>query len=767
MAELGSYSLILALALGVYAFVAGIVALARKGDAYDRLGETARRAGIAVFGAVALAAVVLVTATFQNDFSISYILHHSNRDLPIPYKFAVLWSGQEGSLLFWALLLSTYGLVLRLRHKVDTRLVAFASVVISAVQVFFLLLVNFAANPFAMTIGNLPPDGNGLNPLLQYPEMVIHPPMLYLGYVGFTVPFAFALAALIMKYPGEKWIHITRRWTMVTWGFLTVGIFLGAHWAYSVLGWGGYWGWDPVENASLMPWLTGTAFLHSVMMQEKRGMLKVWNVWLIFSTFMLAIFGTFLTRSGVVSSVHAFAQSSIGTWFVSFLALTFAVCLYWFLRNRDHLRSENRLESLVSRESSFLFNNLLLLVACFTVLWGTLFPVLSEWVQGTKVTVGPPFFNRVNIPVALLLLLLTGVGPLLAWRKTSMESLKRNFRIPVLTGLAVGALLVAIGYVKPWTEQSEFYSLMTIVLSVIVATTVISEFVRGGRVIGRHTGQNLFASMVQLTRRNTRRYGGYIVHFGVIVIMIGFAGSAFNQDIERELTPGQSMAIGPYTLTMRSNTQDDNANYSSEWAIVDVSKNGKPLTTMYPERRFFKASQQPQSMVALHTTLKEDLYLVYSGINQDTGNPIIKAHLNPLVLWIWIGVHIMIIGTIVALIPNMAAARVRYARRCARRNWSPASRDNRWEWGVDAATGCEALVTTCDDRGGERCTAGRGQRCPLQQPGTSADVPMRLLASPAGMQSRGLRVFGDDAQGTCRGHRYRRQRRFDPAAVRG
>ncbi len=658
MAELGSYSLILALALGAYAFVAGIVALARKGNAYDRLGETARRAGIAVFGAVALAAVVLVTAAFQNDFSISYILHHSNRDLPIPYKFAVLWSGQEGSLLFWTLLLSTYGLVLRLRHKVDTRLVAYASVVISAVQVFFLLLVNFAANPFAMTIGTLPPDGNGLNPLLQYPEMVIHPPMLYLGYVGFTVPFAFALAALIMKYPGEKWIHITRRWTMVTWGFLTVGIFLGAHWAYSVLGWGGYWGWDPVENASLMPWLTGTAFLHSVMMQEKRGMLKVWNVWLIFSTFMLAIFGTFLTRSGVVSSVHAFAQSSIGTWFVSFLALTFAVCLYWFLKNRDHLRSENRLESLVSRESSFLFNNLLLLVACFTVLWGTLFPVLSEWVQGTKVTVGPPFFNRVNIPVALLLLLLTGVGPLLAWRKTSMESLKRNFRIPVLTGLAVGALLVAIGYVKPWTEQSEFYSLMTIVLSVIVATTVISEFVRGGRVIGRHTGQNLFASMVQLTRRNTRRYGGYIVHFGVIVIMIGFAGSAFNQDIERELTPGQSMAIGPYTLTMRSNTQDDNANYSSEWAIVDVSKNGKPLTTMYPERRFFKASQQPQSMVALHTTLKEDLYLVYSGINQDTGNPIIKAHLNPLVLWIWIGVHILIIGTIVALIPNMAAARV-------------------------------------------------------------------------------------------------------------
>ncbi|HLH10235.1 MAG TPA: heme lyase CcmF/NrfE family subunit [Terriglobales bacterium] len=658
MAELGSFSLLLALALAAYALVAGIIALTKKSEGSDRLGETARRAGIAVFGAVALAAVVLVTATFQNDFSISYILHHSNRDLPIPYKFAVLWSGQEGSLLFWALLLSAYGLILRLRHKVDTRLVAYASVVISAVQVFFLLLVNFAANPFAMTIGTLPPDGFGLNPLLQYPEMVIHPPMLYLGYVGFTVPFAFALAALIMKYPGEKWIHITRRWTMVTWGFLTIGIFLGQHWAYSVLGWGGYWGWDPVENASLMPWLTGTAFLHSVMMQEKRGMLKVWNVWLIFSTFMLSIFGTFLTRSGVVSSVHAFAESSIGPWFVTFLALIFATCLYWFLRNRDHLRSEHRLESLVSRESSFLFNNLILLVACFTVLWGTLFPVLSEWVQGTKVTVGPPFFNRVNIPVALLLLVLTAVGPLLAWRKTSIESLKRNFRIPVISGLAVGALIIAVGYIKPWTEQSALYSFITIVLAVMVAVTIASEFLRGARVIARHTGQNLFASIVHLTRRNTRRYGGYIVHFGVIVIMIGFAGSAFNRDIERELSNGQSMSIGPYTLTMRSNTQDDNPNYASEWAIIDVSKDGKPLTTMYPERRFYKAMQQPQSMVALHSTLKEDLYLVYSGINQDTGNPIIKAHVNPLVLWIWIGVHIMVIGTVIALIPNMAAQRV-------------------------------------------------------------------------------------------------------------
>ena len=658
MPEFGSFSLLLALCLSLYSFVAGALALLRPGLSGERLGETARRAGIAIFAAVTVAAAVLVIATFQNDFSIAYIMHHSNRDLPAPYKFAALWSGQEGSLLFWSFLLATYGLVLRLRHKVDLRLVAHASMIIAAVQVFFLLLLNFAANPFAMTAGTPPPDGNGLNPLLQYPEMVIHPPMLYLGYVGFTIPFAFALAALIMRYPGEKWIHITRRWTMVTWGFLTCGIFLGAHWAYAVLGWGGYWGWDPVENASLMPWLTGTAFLHSVMMQEKRGMLKVWNMWLIFSTFLLAIFGTFLTRSGLVSSVHAFAQSSIGDWFVVFLALTFATCLFFFVKNHSYLKSEHRLESLVSRESSFLFNNLILLVACFTVLWGTLFPVLSEWVQGTKVTVGPPFFNRVNVPIAALLLLLTAVGPLLAWRKTSLESLKRNFLLPTILAVATGILLVALRWIRPWEETSESYALITIMLSVLVAATVVSEFVRGGRVIARHSGQNLLAGMVQLTRRNTRRYGGYIVHFGVIVIMIGFAGSAFNRDIERELGNGDKMQIGAYTLTCRSYTQDDNPNYRSEWAIIDVTKYGKPVATMFPERRFYKASQQMETMVANRSTVKEDLYLVYTGLNQDSGKPIIRAHLNPLVLWIWIGVQIVIAGTIVALVPNLAPAKV-------------------------------------------------------------------------------------------------------------
>ncbi|MBZ5597810.1 MAG: heme lyase CcmF/NrfE family subunit [Acidobacteriia bacterium] len=663
MSQVGSFALLLALALSAYSFLAGLLALARPGPGSERLGETARRAGIAVFGIVFLAAVVLVVAAFQDDFSIAYIFHHSNRDLPIAYKFAVLWSGQEGSLLFWSLLLATYGLVLRLRHKTDARLFAYASVIIAAVQVFFLLLLNFAAHPFAVMTGELPPDGNGLNPLLQYPEMVIHPPMLYLGYVGFTIPFAFALGALIMRYPGEKWINITRRWTMVTWGFLTCGVFLGMHWAYSVLGWGGYWGWDPVESASFMPWLTGTAFLHSVMMQEKRGMLKVWNMWLIFITFGLCIFGTFLTRSGVVSSVHAFAQSSIGNWFVGFLALIFATCAFFYVKNRTHLRSEHRLESIVSRESSFLFNNLLFVMFCFTVLWGTLFPILSEWVQGTKVTVGPPFFNKVAIPVALLLLLLTAVGPLLAWRKTSTESIKRNFMWPAIGAVLVGVLMMIFG-VRPWADVSYFYALMAAMLAVLVALTVVSEFVRGARVISGHTHQNLLASMVHLGHRNTRRYGGYIVHFGVAVVIIGFLGSAFNLDQEKEMGYGDKMQIGPYTLVCRSYTQEDKPNYGSEWAIIDVFRNGKQIDTMYPERRFYKASQQTQTMPQIHPTVKEDfllvkdLYLVYEGLNQDTGRPIIKAHLNPMVPWIWAGWMLMVFGTIIALVPNAVPVRL-------------------------------------------------------------------------------------------------------------
>jgi cytochrome c-type biogenesis protein CcmF len=544
----GSFALILAFLAAVYAFAAGIAgAVTRR----PLLSRSARHAGMAVFGLVTLAVASLEYFFFTDNFSMAYVAAHSNRALPVFYKFAALWAGQEGSLLFWTWLLSTYVfLALLVNRNKHPELLPYAGVVMAGVQIFFLTLNNFVASPFGVlggpdasgtirlaTLG----DGHGLNPLLQYPEMVIHPPMLYLGYTGFTIPFAFALAALLGRYPGEKWIHITRRWTMIAWCFQSIGILLGAHWAYAVLGWGGYWAWDPVENASLLPWITGTAFLHSVMMQEKRGMLKVWNIWLVFTTFMLCILGTLLTRSGVISSVHAFAQSSIGNWFVGFLAIVFIVCFWAYWVNRDYLRSDNALDSLVSRESSFLFNNLILLAACFAVLWGTLFPVISEWVVGNKISVGPPFFNKVNIPIALFLLLLTGVGPLLAWRKTSFDALRRNFAWPVIIGVLSGIVAFAFGF-------REIYALICLILCVFVTLSIASEFYRGARVIAARDGSNLLTAVGDLTMRNTRRYGGYIVHFGMVLIFIGIAGSAFNKDIQMEMAPGQKLTIGPYTI---------------------------------------------------------------------------------------------------------------------------------------------------------------------------------------------------------------------------
>jgi cytochrome c-type biogenesis protein CcmF len=665
MAAFGSFALLIALALAAYNLFAGFVALRLLATGQpvrispERLADTARRAGIAGFIAVTGAAFALVWSVFNNDFSIAYIMEHSNRALPAAYKFAALWSGQEGSLLLWAWLLGTYGFVLRLTHKTDVKLYAYAGTILAAVQVFFLAVINFAAPPFALLKGTIPDDGNGLNPLLQYPEMVIHPPMLYLGYVGFTIPFAFALGALMMRYPGEKWIKITRGWTMVTWLFLTMGIFLGMHWAYAVLGWGGYWGWDPVENASFMPWLTGTAFLHSVMMQERKGMMKSWNVWLIFSTFLLTLLGTTLTRGGLVSSVHAFAQSSIANWFYVFMGIVLAVCIFTYILQRSHLKCEQRVESLVSRESSFLFNNLVLLAACFVILWGTLFPILSEYVQGSKVTVGPPFYNRVAIPIGLFLVFLTGVGPLLPWRATSLRAIRRNFIIPSIALWSTVIVCLAVG-VRPWKngafDAGNFYALVAFAISAGVFTAILSEFLRGAGVISRQTHRNLFASTYLLIRRNTRRYGGYIIHIGVVIVVIGLAGSAFNRNEERELALHDKLPIGPYTLECVGFTQDSNLNYNSEYALLDVYKNGKKQFQITPEKRVYLASQQPQTMVAIHSVPGWDLYVVYEGTNPDTGQPIIKAFLNPLVSWIWAGVVFMVFGTFVALVPSLTPA---------------------------------------------------------------------------------------------------------------
>ena len=654
----GSFALILALLAAVYAFGAGIAGIVTRRPLVSR---SARNSGLAVFALVTMAVASLEYFFFTDNFSMAYVAAHSNRALPGFYKFAALWAGQEGSLLWWSWLLSVYVFfALFLNRNKHPELMPYAGVVMAGVQIFFLTLNNFAANPFnvmagadatgAMHMATLS-DGHGLNPLLQYPEMVIHPPMLYLGYTGFTIPFAFALGALLGRYPGEKWIHITRRWTMVAWCFQGIGVLLGAHWAYAVLGWGGYWAWDPVENAALLPWITGTAFLHSVMMQEKRGMMKVWNVWLVFVTFMLCILGTLLTRSGIVSSVHAFAQSSIGNWFVGFLAITIIVCGAAYWKNRDYLRSDNQLDSLVSRESSFLFNNLVLLAACFAVLWGTLFPVLSEWVSGSKISVGPPFFNKVNVPISLFLLFLTGVGPLLAWRRTSFDALKRNFTWPLTGGIAVGIAAFIFGF-------RSVYSLMCLILAVFVTLTIASEFYRGARVIAARDNVNLLSAVGELTMRNTRRYGGYIVHLAMVLIFVGIAGSAFDRDVQQEMSVGDTLKIGEYSIRCQNFDMVANNNYRSERATLEVFKNGRSEMMLFPERRFFMASEVTETIVADQSTPLRDLYLVYAGRSPETNRPVIHAYLKPLVKWIWFGGIVLVLGTGLSMLPNRRTALV-------------------------------------------------------------------------------------------------------------
>ena len=655
MENLGYLAVLLAFVLSAYAVVAALGGKLRRNPFLELSAE---RAVLAAWLMTTAASAILLHAILTDNFSFNYVASRSNASLDLLYKVAAWWGGQEGSLLFWSWIAATYSFVAvytgRRRHR---NLIPYVVVVMAGTQAFFLGLVAFEANPFQVIMSGpqitAVPDGQGLNPLLQHPMMAIHPPMLYLGYVGFTVPFAFALASLITRQPGERWIHTTRVWTMVTWLFQSIGILLGARWAYVVLGWGGYWGWDPVENASLLPWITGTAFLHSVMMQEKKGMMKVWNIVLISATFFLCIFGTMMTRGGLVSSVHAFAQSEIGVYFVWYLIIGIGITAYFIASRRQYLRSEAELESVVSRESSFLFNNVILLASCFAVLWGTLFPVISEYFTGNKITVGAPFFNKVNVPIALFLLFLTGVGPLFAWRRTSLESLRRNFQWPALAALLCSAALFAAG-------MRHFYATVCFSLCAFVTLTVLMEFYRGGRVIQRKLGRSLPSALVELTWRNTRRYGGYLVHMAIVLMFVGFAGAAFNIIHQQEMAVGDSIEVGGYEFKLQNVSEMDNPNYFRAVAAIDVTRNGEFLETMMPERRFYHASQQPTSRVDVRNRLGGDVYLVYAGQSSDGANPIVQVYLNPLVNWIWIGSFMLVLGTLVALIPSK---RVRRAER--------------------------------------------------------------------------------------------------------
>src|ERR1051325_873680 len=587
MENIGALAILLAFCFAVFSVIASLVGkFARRAF----LVLSAERAVYSIWALLTVASGILIYSLIQGDFRLAYVAMHSNRSMAAIYKFTSWWGGQEGSLLLWSWLLASYATVVVYRNRRKFRdMMPYVTAVLMTTQTFFLILIAFVASPFQVLVAGKGivdvGDGQGLNPLLQYWTMVIHPPMLYMGYVGFVVPFAFAMASLITRQPGDAWIHTTRRWTLITWGFQSTGVLLGAGWAYSVLGWGGYWGWDPVENASLLPWITATAFLHSVMMQEKKGMMKVWNIVLISTTFFLCIFGTFLTRSGVVNSVHAFAQSPLGRYFVVFLALGISATVYLILNRLDYLKSEAQLESVLSRESSFMFNNLILLASCFAVLWGTLFPVISEAVTGEKISVDAPFFNRVNVPIAMFLLLLTGVGPLIAWRRSSFESLKRAFFWPALGGVLVSATLFALGV-------RHLYALVSFMLCTFVAITVVLEFFKGANAIRSKDHTNIVSSMIELTHRNTRRYGGYLVHMGVVLMFIGFTGKAFDKDTTVEVAQGGTIHLGAYDLKVVGMDADKNENYSWGKLRVAVSKNGEDLGEMTPERRFYTASRQ-------------------------------------------------------------------------------------------------------------------------------------------------------------------------------
>jgi cytochrome c-type biogenesis protein CcmF len=655
MENLGSLAVLLAFCVAIYATVASIIGRLKH---KPFLVVSAERAVYSVWALVTLASGILVYALMTSDFRFAYVAAHSNRSLQNLYKFAAWWGGQEGSLLLWSFLLSTYSAIVVFTNRRKHRnMMPYVVAVLMTVQTFFLLLNNFVAHPFRMLavdkLITAVPDGNGLSPLLQYPAMAIHPPMLYLGYVGFTLPFAFAIGSLITRQPGDAWIHTTRRWTLITWMFQSIGVILGAAWAYHVLGWGGYWGWDPVENASLLPWLSGTAFLHSVMMQEKKGMMKVWNIVLVSATFFLCILGTFLTRSGIVQSVHAFARSEVGKYFVSFLAIGIAATIYLILDRLDYLKSEAEMESVVSRESSFLFNNLILLASCFAVLWGTLFPVISEYTSGDKISLDSAWYNRLMVPIGLFLLFLTGVGPLFAWRRTSVDSLRRNFQWPGLASLVLVGALFAAGV-------RHAYALISFGFCLFVLLTVAVEFYRGAGSIAAKNQMNFLRATVELTWRNTRRYGGYLVHVGIVFMFVGFTGAAFNKNEVSEVVVGNHMRIGHYDLRVADLQQGETPNYDWHRAIMEVKKDGAVIGELHPEKRFYKASRQGTHEVAVRQRLNEDLYLNFAGMSDDNQRAVIQAYVFPLVSWIWVGGLVLVGGTLICLIPSKV--KMQYAR---------------------------------------------------------------------------------------------------------
>jgi cytochrome c-type biogenesis protein CcmF len=649
MAALGSFLLLATFVICSYAGVASVVG-ARQGS--RRLVESGVGAFYLISAFMTCASAVMINAFLTNDYSIKYVVHYSDSVQPLFYKITSYWGGLDGSIMFWVFLLSVFGSIAvyvnRERHR---ELIPYVVATICAVQMFFLYLMVVHKNPFTTYLSNAPAEGDGLNPLLQNYWMAIHPPSLYTGFVGMTIPFAFGIAALITGHLDDSWLRAVRRWTMFSWLFLSFGLTLGMIWAYEELGWGGYWAWDPVENAGLLPWFTATAFLHSVMVQERRSMLRVWNVTLVIVTFFLTIFGTFMTRSGVVQSVHAFGQDTTLAWLftgfmIAILTFSFGLVIY----RLPLLRARNELDSWLSREAAFLVNNWILLFSAMLVLFGTMFPTLSEAVTGERLTVAGPFFNKWLVPIGLILLVLTGIGPLLAWRRSTVKNLMEQFLWPVVAGAAALVATVLLK-IPVWSAGLCF------TLCGFVVGTVVQEFWRGARVRRKNTGTDVFTALVGLVGRNKRRYGGYIVHVGIVLIFFGFAGNVRKLDDQVLLKQGAETKIGRYTIRNNGIKVADDGQKQMTTAYLSVLVNGEQVDSLYPARWAYRHhEQEPTTEVAIRRTVAEDLYIVLGGFNLGDQTATLELHVNPLVNWIWFGFGIMALGTGIALLPERSFA---------------------------------------------------------------------------------------------------------------
>lgn len=653
--DIGHLILLTALVLAAYGILAGYFGGQRRNT---RLIQSSFNAVYAVAGLVLVAAAILWYGLLSDAFQLSYVWNHSERALPTFYKFSALWGGQAGSLLFWCLLLSGYSAIVafanRQRHQV---IMPYVNSVLLTTSLFFLTLLVFAADPFKR-VGFLPPDGQGLNPLLQNYWMIIHPVMLYLGYVGMVVPFAFAVGALISKRLDNEWVRTVRRWTIIPWMFLSAGIIMGSQWAYMELGWGGYWAWDPVENASFLPWLTGTAFLHSIIIQEQRGILKVWNMVLIWLTYFLVILGTFTTRSGVLESVHSFARSDVGPYFLGFLIIIVFGFLWLLFDRLPLLRSEHAIDSYSSREAAFLANNWLFAGIAFATLWGTFFPMFSEILTGERISVAAPFFNKVNGPLFLLLLLLMGVAPLLGWRHTSMAAFRKQFTFPILAALAVGVLVFALA--------RSLYPVIGLAICGFVVATIVQEYVRGAMARRTTTGENFLVAVANLWSRNGRRYGGYIVHLGIVLIGVAVIGNEFyQQSLSITLAEGERATIGRYELVFQGMESNRQSNLIEFVGVVDAYSldSGKQVGTLYPKRNIYdKTPDMPTSEVGLHMSPIEDIYVVLNGWDNGGASATFTIYINPLTAWMWVGGIVLVIGVLIAAWPHAARRRTESVR---------------------------------------------------------------------------------------------------------